>query len=258
MKNKLKRILIWFYLKFHTIMIYLSIALHNTEVDLLKADPNNLGESNKKTTRKLHHNPLLEKFYAGQRDEKYQQDYYELLKKADRFMRTATQHQKAVAADKWGMSVGRKDQYGRRYDHVGFFSDGHKHAGKTIGEVLELEMRERRTTDDEYELLYIFNNTPIETGLSKVDGYVDDKYRVNDLLNKSKTLEFPIKITRDNDSIVNKIEQLTEFLHVKKIAFEYRQLEFFIPKKFGTSKLEEDSKILNELKNIKLVYVPHE
>lgn len=237
-------------------MIYLSIALRNTEMNLLKADPNNIGESNKKTTRKLHHNPLLEKFYAGQRDERYQKDFYELLRKSDSFMRSATQHQKAVAADKWGMNVGRKDKYGRRYDHIGFFDAGHKNYGKTIGEVLQVEMKDRRTTDDDFELLYIFNNDPIETGLSKVDGYVDDKYKVNDLLNKSKTLEFPIKITREDDSVVNKIEQLTEFLHIKKIAFDQRQLEFFIPKKYKTTELSDDTKIINELKSIKLVYVP--
>lgn len=47
--------------------------------------------------------------------------------------------------------------------------------------------------------------------------------------------------------IVNKIEQLTEYLHVKKIGFEYRQLEFFIPLKFGTESIDENSEIYNEL-----------
>lgn len=239
-------------------MIYLSIALRNTEINLLKADPDNLDENRKKTTRKLHHNPLLEKFYAGQRDEKYVKDYYELLKKADNFMRNATPHKKAIAADKWGMNVGRKDQYGRRYDHVGFFDDKHKHSGKTIGEVLGAEMEERKTTDDDYEILHIFNNHPIEVGLSKVNGFVDDNFNVNDLNNISKTLEFPMKVNRDDKEVVNKIEQLTEFLHVKKIGFEHRQLEFFIPRKYGTENFNESTDIFKDLTTINQIFIHDE
>ena len=73
-------------------------------------------------------------------------------------MRKATPHQMAVAADKHGSNYGLKDQYGRRYEHYGFFDSKHKHAGKTLGEVFALDMEEKRTKDDDYELLYIFNN----------------------------------------------------------------------------------------------------
>ena len=258
----LQKIFYWVLLKAHMTVIYISIALRNTEIELLKADPNDLDSKNKKETRKIHPNVLLEKFYAGQTDKKYVQEYYELLKKADKFMRTATSHQMAVAADKYGMNVGQKDQYGRRYDHVGFFDGQHKHAGKTMGEVLNAEMVERRTNDDDYELLEIFNNKPIEVGLSKIDDVVDSKLNINDLINKSKTFEFPIKITReelDKDGkeiiIKNKIEQLTDFLHVKKIGFEHRQLEFFIPLKYKTSGVTEGSKIFTELIDIKNIFI---
>lgn len=234
-------------------MISVGIALRNTELEILKADPNDLSEK-KKTHRRWFQNSLLEKFYAGQRDEKYVQDYYELLKKADKFMRSGTEHQKAVAADKWGLNVGRKDQYGRRYDHVGFFDEKHKHAGKTIGEVLDAELKERRTNDDDYELIAIFNNNPIEVGLSKIDSVVDEEYNLQDLLNKSKTFEFPIKGVRDKE-VLNKIEELTEVLHIKKIGFEHRQLEFFIPLKFNTSGLTENDKIFKELINIDYLYL---
>lgn len=61
-------------------MTNISISLYNTEVELLKASPDDLNEKDKKVTRKLHRNQVLEKFYAGQRDEKYTKDYYELLK----------------------------------------------------------------------------------------------------------------------------------------------------------------------------------
>ena len=105
-------------------------ALTNVDVD-----------EKKKFNKRWIRSQLLQKFEQGQRDEKYVQDYYELLKKSDKFMRNATPHQKAVAADKNAMNLGQKDKYGRRYDHIGFFEEGHKHHGKTMGEVLEQEMK---------------------------------------------------------------------------------------------------------------------
>jgi hypothetical protein len=265
MKKFFQKIILWTYIKIHTILIYISIALYNTETEILKADPNDLNEKDKKETRKLHRNQLLEKFYQGQSDEKYVQDYYELLKKADKFIRKATPRQMAVAADKHGSNYGMKDQYGRRYEHYGFFDAKHKNAGKTLGEVLEHELKERRTKDDDYEILYIFNNIPIEVGFAKVLDVVektekenaDFEYEVLDIFQKSKQFDFPIKAFREEE-VVNKIEQLTEFLHVKKIGFEYRQLEFFIPLKFGTEKIEENSEIFKEITNFKSIFVRNE
>jgi hypothetical protein len=240
--------------------------LYHTEEDILKADSIPLNDKNKKETRKLHRNQLLEKFYQGQRDEKYVQDYYELLKKADKFMRTSTQHQIAVATDKHLRFDEKKDPYGKRYYHYGFFDEKHKHAGKTVGEVLELEMKERRTKDDEYELLHIFNNKPIEVGFAKVLDVVektgkedgDFEYEVLDVFRKSKQFEFPIKVHREKEDAVNRIEQLTEFLHVKKVAFEYRQLEFFIPLKFKIDEIAEDSDIFKEIVDIKNVFIKND
>jgi hypothetical protein len=245
-------------------MIAISIALFNTEQEILKADPNDLDERAKKNQRMRHRNQLLEKFYAGQTDEKYVKDYYEVLKKADKFIRTATPHQMAIAADKYGTSYGMKDRWGRRYEHYGFFDDKHKHAGKTLAEVLALEFEERRTKDDDYELLYIFNNKPIEVGLVKVMDVVEkkqgslDEYEVVDMEKKSKSFQFPIKIRREKEDTVNKIEELTEFLHIKKIGFEYRQLEFFIPLKFKTTEFDEESDIFKEIIDIQQVYLNDE
>jgi len=258
MKRIFKNIILWIYLKLHSIIFAISIALFNTEQEILKADPNNVGEKNNHTQRMRSRNQLLEKFYAGQTDKKYVQEYYEVLKKADKFIKTATPHQMAVAADKYGTSYGMKDRYGRRYEHYGFFDDKHKNVGKTLGEVLSVEFEERRTKDDDYEILYIFNNKPIEVGLIKVMDVVEEKengeLEVLDMEKKSKQFQFPIKILRENEAI-NKIEELSEFLHVKKIGFEYRQLEFFVPLKFKTSELEDNSDIFNEIINIKEVHI---
>jgi len=263
MKKFFQNIILWLYLKFHMIMVAISIALFNTEQEILKADPNDLDERNNHTQRMRSRNQLLEKFYAGQTDEKYVKDYYEVLKKADKFIRTATPRQMAVAADKHGTSYGMKDRYGRRYEHYGFFDDKHKHVGKTLGEVLALEFEERRTKDDDLEIMYIFNNKPIEVGLAKVMDVVErkegtlDEYEVLDIEKKSKQFQFPINVMRENEA-VNKIEELSEFLHIKKIGFEYRQLEFFIPLKFKTSELDDDSDIFKEIINIQQLFIRDE
>jgi hypothetical protein len=245
-------------------MVAISIALYNTEIDILKADPNNLQERDKRVQRKLHRNPLLEKFYAGTSDEKYVQEYYEVLKKADKFIRTATPHQKAVAMDKHLRFVEEekdaKDQYGRRYDYTGFFDENHKHAGKTIAEVLAIEFDERRTKDDDYELLQIFNNKPVEAGVARLYEEIEKakKEKSEFEVTVMKSFEFPIRITHSGDNLANKIEQLTEFLHVKKIGFEHRQLEFFIPLKFKTQDVQEDSQIFKELTDVKEIFIKND
>ena len=271
-------------------MTAISIALFNTEHEILKADPNNLGESNKHTQRMRSRNQLLEKFYAGKTDEKYVKDYYDVLKKADKFIKTATPRKMAIAADKHGSSYGKKDIYGRRFEHYGFFDDKHKHAGKTIAESIELDIKERRTNDDDFELQHIFNNKPVEVGFVKALDYLQnvdndeivfsgetnqhevvisgdtktdinvdyDKLEVKDISKLSKQFEFPIKVSRDDITVLNKIEQLTEFLHVKIVGFEHRRFEFFIPIKFKTGEIEENSEIFNEIININSIFVSDE
>ena len=257
-----KNILFWIYLRLHSAMLYISIALSNTENELLKVD-HIIPERDKKTTRMLHRNQTLEKFYAGKRDEKYYKEFNEILKKSDKFMKNVTPYKMAVAADKYHLNYGLKDEHGRRYEHYGFFDDKHKNAGKTLGEVLISEFEERKTKDDDFEILYIFNNKPIEVGLVDVMNVVEEtkkkdvdfQYEVLDIFRKSKQFEFPIKVYRKDEKIVNKIEQLTEYLHVKKIGFEYRQLEFFIPLKFGTESIDENSEIYNELIKFDSVFI---
>jgi len=286
MGRRFKKILLWIYLKIHLTLVNISIALYNTEEEILKADPFDLKEGDKKIQRMRHRNQVLEKFYAGKRDEKYVQDFYEILKGADKFMKNSTQQQFAVATDKHLRFTG-KDESGRRYDTYGYFDNKHKHAGKTLGEVLALEFEERRTKDDNYDLLYIFENQPIEVGLAKImdvvektdktievpeviytaseDGGLNERltgdkiseniFEVKDNLKKSQSFEFPIKAFRDDENIVNKIEQLADCVHVKQTAFEYRQLEFFIPVKYKTEEITEDSQIFLDLINIKGIFV---
>ena len=259
MSNYMVKIWNWFVLKFKIIMYYISMALYNTEMDILKADPNDLDEKNKKNQRMLHRNPLLEKFYQGQTDQKYVQDYYEVLKKADQFIKKSDKVKYGTAADKNGMSYGKKDKWGRRHEHYGFFDPKSKNYGKTLEEVLKNEMNERRTKDDDYELLEIYNNERILDGLTNSFDVVEttnngDKI-LSDITKQIKKDRFPINIIRNNNNVINKIEQLTDFLHVKRIDDEYRQLEFFLNLKYKTDKLSEDDKIFKELINIENVWV---
>mgnify|MGYP000243997049 CR=1 FL=1 len=248
---------------FYAIILRISIALYETENELLKAGILETKQGSRLQQRMRHRNNLLEKFLAGHRDERYTQDYYEVLKKADKFMKEASDHKIAVAADRHGMNYALKDKWGRRYEHLGFYDEKHKYAGKTIAEALVIEYEERKTKDDHYELLNIYDNSPVEVGLANImstvekvdEEIVDYKYKVNDLIQHSKKFTFPIRCTREDDTILNKIEQLTESLHVKKIGFEYVQLEFFIPLKFGTVNITEDSKLFKDLTEINQIFI---
>lgn len=287
MKKHFQSFLFWTYMKFHTLLVRIGIALYNTENEILRADPNIVGEKDKKIQRKRHRSEMLEKFYAGQRDEKYVKDYYEILIKSDEFLKKATPFKLAVAADKHSRTYGRVfDDNEIEHEHMGFFNEEHKHHGKTMEDVLNIEMKERRTTDDNYELIYIFNNNPIEVGLSdifkqtiSVDTEIDqapnksitktdksiihhaferegiDEKEIIDVVDESKRFTFPIKIYRTNENTINKIEQLTEFLHVKKTAFEYRILEFFIPIRFKTIDYNTEDGIFKQLIDIDEVYI---
>lgn len=257
-----KSILIYFKNLFHSIILRISLALYETENEILKS---HVLDSNggKIHQRKRFRNKFIEMMLSGVKDDKIVSEHYEVLKRADKFIKNSTPHQQALASDKHGMNYALKDKFGRRYEHLGFFDEKHKYAGKTIAEVLVIEYEDRKTKDDHYELLNIYNNTPVEVGLvdimstiEKVDkDNVDFEYQVNDLIQHSKKFKFPIRCSREDGSVINKIEQLTESLHVKKIGFEFVQLEFFIPLKFGTNKIIENSEIYNNLIDITQVFI---
>lgn len=279
MKRLLNNFILWIYFKLHSIFINIGVILYQSEKNTFN---NNIDISdNIKQEQRIHHkNDFIEMMISGIKNDIIVQKYYELLKKSDKFMKNVTPHKMATTADKHKINFGReKDPWGKRYEHFGFFDEKSKHAGKTLGEVLALEIEERRTKDDDYELLYVFNNHPIEVGLADIinvvekvecndleldakavnseeDVYIEkEEYRVMDINNKSKLFKFPINVQRDNENVINKIEQLTEFLHVKKIGFEYRQLEFFIPLKFKTEDFDINSNIFKELIDIKSIYI---
>jgi hypothetical protein len=256
----------------------LSAGLVKTEEEILKPkDLTKTNEKNKFQIRAEVRNPIARKMQQGKRDEKFVKDYYELLKKADEFIEKANPEKIAQVAASRNMTTGlkmgadgkpipfqtdedgkvikdeygvpkQKDEFGRRYDHYGFFDPKHKHYGKTIREVTLSQVEERRLKDDDYPIEYMINNEPIVEGLAK--GVEIGQLPIPE---QAKHFKFPIKIVRDGDT-VNKIEQLTEFLHIKKIDSTHRILEFIIPKKFGVCRYDENSKIMKELCDFKQVW----
>ena len=258
--KQLKHIYYWLSIKFSVIMIRLSIALRNTELEILRSVSDEMLEAQKRIQRHRHRNQTLERFYAGKRDEKYVQQYYEILRKADKFIKTATPWKMAVTADKHNSTYGRKDKYGRQHEHFGYFDPKHKHRDRTLEEVIREESISRRTTDDNYELLFIYDNKPIEVGLGKIFDVVDttDKegnFKLKKQTDFAKRFDFPISITRVNKNCVNKIEYITDYLHVKKIGFDVRQLEFFVNLKYGTINFGDDSGVFQDLTNMDIVLI---
>lgn len=248
---------------FKLLAFNLGIGMRNVENDILKnMGGGSINEKNKKETRRVSHSQLLEKFYQGVKDEKYVKDYYEILKKADTFIERSTNKQYGATADKLGMNYGKKDIHGLRHEHYGFFDEKSKHYGKTLGEVIKSEMKERATKDDNYEIIYIHNNLPTIKHNDIIDTLLDNMNKDDYSLNMDKNVKvslsqkakFNLKIVRENDNVINKIEQLTDYVHVKKVSEEYRQLEFFVNNKFGLYNFDDDSDIFNEIIDIDEVW----
>lgn len=252
--NKIKR-------KIRILFVSFLLSLSNIEVQLFKS----MGTKSMFSggiTKMLIRSHFLEKLFQGKHDEQYVKKFYEILKKSDEFMRKSKNIKMGTSADTYAKTYGKKDKYGRRYEHFGFFDEKHKHHGKTLQEVIEIELEERRTKDDDYKLLRVINNIPTDVGLSKISEVVKEikhpngkiEYIVDDISNKSKQHSFPIQVVREG-KCVNKIEELSEFLHIKLIAFEHRRFEFFIPLKFKTNNFGEGTSIYKDILNIKEIYI---
>lgn len=244
------------YLKgvFISILIRISLSLKNVE-DELKAHASDLFGSKKKEHKKRSNNPVLNKMEQGQTDEKYVQQYYEILKKADEVVRSTNPDKAAMMADKHGVNIGAKDRWGMRWDHHGFLDPKHKHYGKTLKEIRDLEITERKQTEDNYPVVAMFSN---KTELSfvqatKVLKTENDSFYIPELHEMAKMQKFPLKIVRKIEAI-NRIEQLVEFVHVKSITSQHFIVEMFIPIKFKLSSVDMESEVFNELIEIDQIW----
>ena len=259
----LKRIFLKVYLKIYLLSVRLGIAMKNSEDDIMASKSMVDDKKGKMQIRQTHRNPVIEKMLQGERDEQYVKDYYEILRKADHFMKTASPEKIAMSADKFGMSYGKKDRWGRRFEHYGFFDPKHKNYGNTLSEAMEQEVKDKTTKDDDYPVEFMFDNSPIVEGLStfrdmKESEKVGSGFEVMSPAEKAKTRKFPMSVVRDNQNAFNKIEMLTSFLHVKKVYDRDRILEFFIPKKFKLGQHLDNKEIFDELIAINQVWIKDE
>lgn len=255
----MKKIIDWFKILFFTVMIRISLALKEVE-DQFKAHAADLVNGIKREFKKRSNNPLLRKFEQGETDERYVQQYYEILKKADEVVRSTNPDKAAKMADKHGVDIGAKDKWGVRWDHHGFLDPKHKHYGKTLKEIRDLEIEERKTQEDAYPVIAMFSNVGELSFLdtTKVVKTEDDLLAVPQLAEMAKLKRFPLTVVRKNPNAVNKIEQLCDYVHVKGVSSKHYILEFFINSKFGLKRFDESTEIFKELIDIEQVWFTDE
>jgi len=245
---------------FYSIFLKTGIALSNVSEEF-KTEQFEHDSDKKIVIKQRNNNPLLKKFEIGDRDEKYVKDYYEVLKKADKFMKHASSEQIEMAAEKNGMTYGKKDKWGRRFEHYGFYDPKSKHYGKTLGEVIDEQIVERKTNDDDFQVLFMINNTLPDEALSNIlkrDIYeTDEEFQIKKDGQRVKERKFKINVIRKKES-KNRIEQLTSFLHIKEISSVHRQFEFFIEKKYGLHNYDEQSDIFKEIIDIDQIWFKDE
>jgi hypothetical protein len=192
-------------------------------------------------------------------DEKYVQQFYEILKKADKFLRSANPAKVQKTAGKFGLNYGMKDKYGRRFEHYGFFDEKHEHYGKSLNEVRDSEVAERSLDDDDYPVVVMYQNKKEFSLLDSAKILMDNDNILHapEIHEMARMKQYPLTIVRDVE-VVNRLEQLTEYLHVKQISSEHKILEFFIPAKFGLSTISENDPIFKEIIAIKQVWFKDE
>ncbi len=247
----------WFKNVLLIIMIRLSLALKNIDDDLLSTSIHNL-LVNKYVVehKKRHRNPVLNRMEQGQQDEKYVQQYYSILKKADEFVRSTNPEKAAMVADKYGVNIGAKDKWGVRWDHHGFLDPKHKHYGKTLKEIRGLEIQERKLQDDDYPIVVMFSN---KSELSFVQSLKilkvnENEHQLPEVAEVAKKQKFPLMVVRSNEKAINKIEQLTEFVHIKSQSSKHFIIECFIPSKYGLKNHDENSEVFKELVDINQIW----
>jgi len=222
--------------------------------DELKADPIDLFKTEQRAE-------IRSRINMDMFDEVYVQQFYEILKKADKIIRSSNPSKIQKLAGKYGLNLGMKDQHGRRFEHFGFFDEKHKHYGKSINEVRDSEVKERALDEDNYPVIVMYQNKK-EFSFNESAAMImdhDKGFYAPEIHELARAKKYPLTVYRKGDNkVANRIEQLCEFLHVKQISSEHKILEFFIPNKFGLENISEDDPIFKELINIDQVWFKDE
>ena len=220
--------------------------------DELKADPIDLFKTEQRAE-------IRSRISMDMFDEQYVQQFYEILKKADKIIRSSNPAKMQKLAGKYGLNLGMKDKHGRRFEHFGFFDEKHKHYGKSLNEVRGLEVKERMIDEDDFPVIVMYQNKK-EFSFNESAAMImdhDKGFYAPEIHELARAKKYPLTIVRKSEAR-NRIEQLCEFLHVKQISSEHKILEFFIPNKFGVESINEDDPIFQELINIDQVWFKDE
>lgn len=235
------------------VTLYISFFMGMKRLDdELKADPIDLFKTEQRAE-------IRSRISMDMFDEVYVQQFYEILKKADKFLRSSNPAKIQKTAGKFGLNFGIKDNYGRRYEHYGFFDEKHKYYGKSLNEVRDLELKERALDEDNFPVIVMYQNRK-EFSFNESAAMImdhDKGFYAPEIHELARAKRYPLTIVREN-KVVNRIEQLCEFLHVKQITNEHKILEFFIPNKFGVEAIDENDPIFKELINIDQVWFKDE
>lgn len=212
-----------------------SMAMNNLEQEVFKpADVDDLTNGGNKEQQKRSSN-LLESMRRGEYNAQYVKQFYEILRRADDIVLNSTPEEMRQLAERYGMGSAANTQYNMlTEDRVA------RHGNKTPQQIRDEEAKKRVTKDDNYEVDHMVSNIRNVKNILEAAGGAPKQY------------EFSLKVSRDQE-VVNKIEELSEFLHIKHVGENHKILEFFIPKKYKVTIVEHVA-ALNELKNFQYVW----
>jgi len=295
MKNRIKHFFI-------ILGIRIGILLARLEFDLTtshRAVSYNEGKFEIAIVQKSAQEQLIDKLVAGDRDQQFVKDFYEILKKADEYVMNSSAEKMSADMSKWGMS--RSDEYtwgdkeywesgevvkyvnkkgktirrrvkkkkklgdGKITTHEGYFDPKSRNYGKTLREAMKSQVVDRVDDEFDYEVEFMVSakSTRVSQGFTDLSddflSYSNPDDSTPESINLKKVdhnKKRAISVYRENKEIKNKIEDLTDYLHIKKMGLNVKLLEFFIPLKYKVFELEENSTIFKELiENTNIVYI---
>lgn len=211
-----------------------SLAMKSTEEEIFAPDPAQLQTGQKKEFQKLSSSQLLESLRRGEYNAQYVNYFYEVLRRADDIVANSTPEEMKMLAERYGMGDAAKNSYNMLSED--FKS---RYGDKDAKQVRKEQLKERVTSDDSYDIDHMVINKRTLTNVFESAQGAPRKY------------DFTLKVTRKYQA-VNKIEELSEYMHVKHIGDNHKLLEFYIPKKFGITHMS-NLDALNEIKSFDYV-----
>ena len=190
-----------------------SMAMKNTEEEILKPDPAQLQSGTKKEHTKMS-SSLLESMRRGEYNAQYVQHFYEVLRRADELVANSTPDEMKMLAERYGMGEAANNSYN-------MLNEDHKkrYGNRSTKDVRKEQILQRVTGDDTYPIDHMIINKRILRNVYE------------SAIGQPREYDFSLKVGRKYNTI-NKIEELAEYMHVKHLGENQKLLEFYIPKKF--------------------------